>query len=289
MLENTATMLDKARRKGYCIGAFNVVDYLSMEVVIETAANQRAPVIVQTSPTVVKQYGAVSLVTMAKLLVDRNPTQVGLHLDHGTDLAMIQECIAAGFSSVMIDASHKPFDENISQTKEIVQLAHAHNVAVEAEIGIVAGVEDDIIVDMHDEIYTSPEEAITFQSRTECDFLAVAIGTAHGFYDAKPRLDINTLRILRARADFPLVVHGGSGLGFMTLHELVQAGASKLNISSQLKKTYLDALQEYLGQFVHEYNPLRMFAHARNELAAMVTSYVQVLGSCDQVNQEGNR
>lgn len=278
-LENGGEMLRLARQQGYCIGAFNAVDYLTMHAVIQTAAEEHAPVIIQTSPAVVQRYGPSALVGMAKALVDRYPVPVGLHLDHGKDIRMIEACIAAGFTSVMIDASDEPFADNVACTRHIVQLAHAQNVAVEAEIGILAGVEDDLVISQDQAIYTTPEEAIAFQQQSGCDFLAVAIGTAHGFYKVKPRLDIDTLRTLHESTSFPLVVHGGSGLSFTTLRELVQAGASKLNISTQLKKTYLDSLQVYLEQHPEEYNPLKLLEYARAELSAVVTGYLQVFDS----------
>lgn len=281
-LVNSGELLSTARSKGYCVGAFNVVDYLSLQAVIQTAAELKAPVIVQTSPSVVRQYGAAALAGMANGLVDRYPAQVGLHLDHGTDLLMIQECLQSGYTSVMIDASHEAFDINVARTRQVVQAAHARGVAVEAEIGILAGTEDDLVIQQDQAIYTTPEEAIAFQNQSGCDFLAVAIGTAHGFYKVAPRLDIATLRMLRDHTSFPLVVHGGTGLSTETLRELVLAGASKLNISTQLKKTYQDALQGYLNQHPDEYNPLKLFSYTLQELAVMVTGYLQVFGAVNQ-------
>lgn len=139
-LANSGEMLRTARQQGYCIGAFNAVDYLTMDAVIQTAAEENAPVIIQTSPVVVQRYGPSALVGMARVLVERYPVPVGLHLDHGKDSRMIEACIEAGFTSVMIDASNKPFEENVKCTRHVVQMAHARNVAVEAEIGILAGI-----------------------------------------------------------------------------------------------------------------------------------------------------
>jgi ketose-bisphosphate aldolase len=278
-LENTGKMLCQARELGYCIGAFNIVDFLTMEVVVKTARDQRAPVIIQTSAATVKRFGAPALVGMARLLVENSSPPVGLHLDHGTEFAVIEECIQAGYTSVMIDASHYPFAENVARTLEVVQAARAKGVAVEAEIGILPGVEDDLSVELSQATYTTPEDACAFQAATGVDFLAVAIGTAHGFYKATPKLNIETLVQLRKTTDFPLVVHGGTGLSFSTIRELVKAGCSKMNVSTQLKKTYIDALFEYLGQHPDEYDPIKLMNYATKQLSAVVTAYLQVFKS----------
>ncbi|MCU0488302.1 MAG: class II fructose-bisphosphate aldolase [Anaerolineales bacterium] len=278
-LENTGSLLREARNKRYCIGAFNVVDFLTMEAVVKTALEEHAPVILQTSAGTVNRFGAPALVQMARLLVGNSNLPVGLHLDHGVEFSMIEECIQAGYTSVMIDASHYPFDENVARTLQVVHAARANGVAVEAEIGILPGVEDDLSVELSQASYTTPEEARAFQAATGVDFLAVAIGTAHGFYKSTPKLNIETLAQLRRTTDFPLVVHGGTGLSFSTIRELVKAGCSKMNVSTQLKKTYIDALYEYLGQHPEEYNPIKLMNYATKQLAAVVAAYLQVFNS----------
>lgn len=286
-LENTGLMLKQARKAGYCIGAFNIVDYLTIEAVVKAAVQEQAPVIIQTSPGTVQHYGAQTLVGMVRLLAVECPIPVGLHLDHGTDPTMILECIQAGYTSVMIDASQFPFDENVARTHAVVEIAHRHQVAVEGEIGILEGIEDDLVVDHDKAIYTTPEEAIAFQAASGVDFLAVAIGTAHGFYKTAPRLDIQTLRVLRDTTDFPLVVHGGTGLSFEVIRELVSAGASKMNISTILKKTYIDSNYDYLSQYPGEYNPLKMIHQTSKHLVEVIKSYLRVFNSSNRANQNG--
>jgi len=203
-------MLRSARQERYCIGAFNIVDFLTLEAVVKTACQERSPVIIQTSSGTVQRYGPAALVEMTRLLVKDLPAPVGLHLDHGTVPSLIEACIQAGYTSVMIDASHYPYEENVARTLAVVRKAHAQGVAVEAEIGILAGVEEEISVEQSQAIYTTPEEARAFQADTGVDFLAVAIGTAHGFYKVTPKLNIETLALLHQTTDFPLVVHGGT-------------------------------------------------------------------------------
>ena len=181
-LVNPVNMLQAARAGGYCVGAFNLVDFLTLKAIIEAAEEQRSPVILQTSSATVKQLGMRTIVAMAHLVADDSPVPVALHLDHGTDPMVIREAIRVGYTAVMFDGSKYPLEENVARTRDVVEEAHAPGVAVEGEIGIVAGVEDDIVVRQDAAIYTTPDEALEFQRQTGVDFLAAAIGTAHGFY-----------------------------------------------------------------------------------------------------------
>ncbi len=278
-LADPMPILNRARQNGYCVGAFNIVDFMTIEAVVAAAEMENAPVIIQTSSGTVKSFGIGRLVAMTRIVAEASPVPVILHLDHGTKLDMIFEAIGSGYNSVMIDGSEHPFDENIAVTKKVVDEAHAHGVAVEGEIGIVAGVEDEIVVKQDSAIYTTPEEAIEFKKRSGVEFLAAAIGTAHGFYKTAPRLDIDTLREIRKKTDYPLVVHGGTGLLAETVRELVKAGACKFNVSTQIKQTYIDSMYDYINRNRTEYNILKALAHAKEELAKMIAGYIRLLGS----------
>lgn len=277
-LVNPMPMLESARREGYCIGAFNIVDFTSIEAVVEAAELKNAPVIIQTSSGTIKKFGIDKIVAMTQIAAADSKVPVALHLDHGTDMSVIREAIAKGYTSVMIDASEHDFEKNIEITRQVVKEAHERGLAVEGEIGVVAGVEDDIVVNADNAIYTTPEEAIEFQKRSGVDFLAAAIGTAHGFYKVAPKLDINTLRAIHEKADYPLVIHGGSGLSFDIVRELVAAGGAKFNISTQIKQTYIDSMYNYINEHRSEYNILRVLAQAKKELVAMIAEYIEVLG-----------
>ncbi|MBM3889411.1 MAG: class II fructose-bisphosphate aldolase [Verrucomicrobia bacterium] len=283
-LVNPIAMLKAARAGGYCVGAINIVDMLSMEAVVAAAEAKKAPVILQTSSGVIKRFGVRRLVGMARLVAGESPVPVALHLDHGTDPKVISEAIKAGYPSVMIDASEHPFAENVAITKRVVDEARATGVAVEGEVGRVVGVEDDIVVNQDEAIYTTPEEALAFQEQTGVDFLAAAIGTAHGFYKVEPKLNIETLRVIHAQASFPLVVHGATGLSFDVIRELVRAGASKMNLSTQVKKTYIDGLYGYISAKRTEYDILKVLAQARSELVAMIGEYIELLGGAGKAN-----
>lgn len=278
-LVNPMPILNSARRDGYCIGAFNIVDYLTIEAVIAAAEAEHAPVIIQTSSGTMKRFGVRQLVEMTRIAAAESTVPIVLHLDHGTKLDLIFEAIDCGYNSVMIDGSARSFEDNIAVTKQVVERARAHGVAVEGEIGVVAGVEDDIVIRQDSAIYTTPEEAIEFKNRSGVDFLAAAIGTAHGFYKTAPRLDIDTLRQIRSQTDYPLVVHGGTGLSGETVRELVEAGACKFNVSTQIKQTYIDSMYNYIHENRIEYNILKVLARAREELVEVVANYIRLLGS----------
>lgn len=278
-LVNTVEMLRCARDCKYCVGAFNVVDYLSIEAVVRAAENQKSPAIIQASSGTIKRFGVKTLVAMTRTAAAGSSVPLALHLDHGTDVKVLSDAIAAGFNSVMIDASAHPFEENIAITAAVVKEAHAREVSVEGEIGVVAGVEDDIVAAHDASIYTTPEQAIEFQQRTGIDFLAAAIGTAHGVYKTEPKLNIDTLRQIRHRTDYLLVVHGGTGLSDEIVRELVMAGANKFNVSTMVKQVYTDALYEYIDNHRQEYNIMKTLDNAYRSITAMLEDYMVLLGS----------
>lgn len=278
-LENSVNLLLAAKRGGYCVGAFNAVDYLTIEAIIRAAETHHSPVIIQTSQPIVRHFSPARFVRMVRTLADTSPAPVGLHLDHGTDETLIRECIRAGYTSVMIDASAYPFDENAARTRQVVAWAHAAGLSVEGEIGVLGGMEDDVIVDEDEALYTTPAEAIAFQAASGVDFLAVAIGTAHGFYKKAPRLDIPTLRSVASQVDFPLVVHGGTGLPFEVIRELVAAGAAKLNVSTQLKKTYSETAAAVLAAQGSDYHPFKLMTTTLQALVEVIGEYMDVFGS----------
>lgn len=277
-LVNPMGMLEQARTEGFCIGAFNVVDYLSIEAVVEAAEAKQAPVIIQTSSGTIKRFGIENIVEMTRMAAKNSSVPISLHLDHGTDVELIKEAIHKGYSSVMIDASKFPFEENIAISRQVVEEAASVGVAVEGEIGIVGGVEDDIVVEADDAIYTTPEEAIEFQKRSGVDFLAAAIGTAHGFYKVAPKLNIDTLREIRKNTSFPLVIHGGTGLSEDIVKELVLAGGAKFNISTQIKQTYIDSMFNYTQANRDKYDILKVLVNAKKDLSTMIANYISLLG-----------
>ena len=231
MLVNLNDVLKKAQREHYAVGLFNATDSDMLDALISAAEELRSPIIIGTAE-VLLPYGELSLIAPGLVSAAQNASvPVVVHYDHGLTFGRCMEALKRGFTSVMFDGSAKSYDENIAETKEIVRIAHAIGASVEGEIGHVGdnGDEDDGA-----DMYTKPAEAVEYLSATGVDALAVAIGTAHGAYKHKPKLDIGRLRQIRAALDVPLVLHGGSGLSDDDFRNCIEAGVCKVNLFTDL-------------------------------------------------------
>lgn len=255
--ENMKTMLSKARHQGYAVGAFNILDLNSTRAVIDAASELQAPVIVQTSAKTVVFWGASVLAGWVKTLAGQSAFPVALHLDHCKDLELIRQCIEAGWTSVMIDASSRPFAENLSMTRQVVEMARPENVSVEAELGEIAGVEDDKSVADADARLADPAKAESFCRDVQIDCLAPAIGTAHGIYKGEPHIAFDRLAEISRRVALPLALHGGTGLSPEVFRECIRLGCAKVNISTQLKHTFIDSFVAYHADHPAQYEPLK--------------------------------
>ena len=262
----------------YGVGAFNIVDWVTMDAVFAAAANTKSPVIVQVSVKTVKVMGAKLIRVMFQEMAGRVPVPATLHLDHCPDRKVIEECVAAGWNSVLFDASKLTYEDNMAQTKEVVQFAHQYGVAVEGELEAVKGVEDGV----GDE-YGSPivalDKAVAFIRETGIDSFAPAIGTAHGLYKGTPKINFERVSEIIAAEPVPLVCHGGTGLSDETFHELIRRGTPKVNISTQLKITLADAYREYLTEHPTEYDPLKLLGAVKKKLVAQVEVFMRIFGS----------
>jgi fructose-bisphosphate aldolase class II len=271
-------ILRDAFDKRYGVGAFNIVDWVTMDAVLAAAVETKSPVIVQVSVKTVKVMGARLLQVMFAEMAGRAPVPATLHLDHCPDRKVIEECVAAGWNSVLFDASKLTYEENLAQTKEVVALAHQHGVAVEGELEAVKGVEDG--VGSEDEGAVVPlNKAVEFIRATGIDSFAPAIGTAHGVYKGVPKINFNRVSEIVAAEPIPLVVHGGTGLSEETFHELIRRGAPKVNVSTQLKIVLADSYRTYLEEKPKEYDPLKLLGHAKKNLAAQVADFMRIFGS----------
>ncbi len=248
-------MLAAARRAGYGVGAFNIVDYNSARAVVRAAEEIRAPVIVQTSVKTVKFWGAPAIGGWLRELAEKTRVPVALHLDHCTRLDVIVQCLAAGWTSVMIDASDKPFEENLTLTKKVLEITEPLGVGVEAELGAIGGVEDDRKVSDADAHLVDPERAAAFCELPLAVF-APAIGTAHGYYKSAPKIAFDRLETLFRGTSMPFALHGGTGLSDEVFQRCIQLGCAKINISTQLKHSFIDSFVEY-HQAKKEYEPLK--------------------------------
>ena len=223
-LLSTRQMLFEAQKGQYAVPAFNIHNMETLQVVAETAAELHSPLILAATPSTVAYAGADYLVAMAAVAAARTDIPIALHLDHHEKFSDIQQSIDAGFSSCMIDASKEPFAVNIERTREVLDYAHRYDVTVEAELGKLVGIEDDLVVDEKESLYTNPKDAVRFIEATGIDSLAVAIGTAHGLYKGRPKLDFERLQEIRQAVDIPLVLHGASDVPDELVQQAIRLG-----------------------------------------------------------------
>jgi len=278
-LENMTGMLAAARAGGYAVGAFNILDYNSTTAVIDAAEQLKAPVIIQTSAKTVIFWGSSAIVSWVKELVRSSTVPIALHLDHCKDLQLIAECIEAGWSSVMIDASAKPFEENLALSKQVVEMARPKSVTVEAELGAIVGVEDDIHVKEQDAHLADPEQAIRFCTQVEPDCFAPAIGTAHGVYKGEPKIAYDRLEEIAGKTPIPIALHGGTGLADDVFKKCISLGCAKVNISTQLKYAFIDGFVEYHNAHDTQYNPLKVIEAQYDALIAGIIENINLFGS----------
>jgi len=279
-------MLIEATKGKYAVGAFNVTSLVQLEAVVDAAVETRSPVIIQTSVKPSQFYKPGVLVAIYRTLAETAPVPVCLHLDHCTDVAYCKTCADAGYTNIMIDASKQPFEENIRQTKEIVDHCHRHgNISVEGELGTVSGVEDQIKVTEDEAQLANPEQSVEFVERTGLDLFAPAIGTAHGVYKTKePKVHFERLekvyQLLNGKTvRVPLVVHGGTGLPPEYVERLIAMGGSKFNVSTELKYTLIDTTKDYLQVHGDEYDPGKIDGAVREATRKAVLHWMEMLKS----------
>ncbi len=304
---NTKEILEKANKEYYAVPAFNINNLEFLQAILEGAVEENAPVIIETSEGAIKYagggniyLGAEILVSMVKKYAESLPIPVSLHLDHGKHLEFIMAAIKAGYTSVMIDASDKPFEENLAITKKVVEIAHAAGVSVEAELGTLAGIEDN--VQSAESILVNPNEAEQFVKETGVDFLAPAIGTSHGAFKFKgePKLDIERLKEVKKRTGIPLVLHGASsvpqdmvelankygaklegvkGVPADLLVETVKGGINKVNTDTDLRISFLAGLRKYLTEKPEQFDPRKYLGEGKKYVKEVVKARLRLLGA----------
>ena len=306
-LVTTTEMFKKAYEGGYAIGAFNVNNMEIVQAITEAAGELKSPVILQVSAGARKYANATYLRKQVEAAVIENPDiPIALHLDHGADFEICKSCIDGGFTSVMIDASKYPFQENIEITKKVVEYAHAHGVVVEAELGKLAGIEDDVNVSAEDSSYTQPEEVEEFVSKTGVDSLAIAIGTSHGAFKfkpgTKPQLRFDILHEIEKKIPgFPIVLHGASsvpqeyvkiinehggalkdaiGVPEEQLREAARSAVCKINIDSDLRLGLTAGIRQVMFEHPDYFDPRQYLTVARQNVKDVVAHKIKdVLGS----------
>ncbi len=301
MLLTNREILASAEAGKYAVGAFNIHNLESLQAVIMAAQEENSPVIVAVTPSAIKYAGLAYLAEVAKTAAQFSSLSMSLHLDHGKDVDTIAKCVGAGFTSVMIDGSHLSFEENIALTKEVVDLAHPRKVAVEAELGRLAGFEE-VAVEKREAVLTDPQAASEFVRRTSVDALAVAIGTSHGAYKFKgePKLDYERLAEIRQKVNVPLVLHGASGVPAWIIEKAVKFGAqlagakgipdesiklainlgvAKINIDTDLRLAFTGAVREVLATTPSQFDPRKILGPAREAMKEVVKGKMRLFES----------
>ena len=306
-LVTTKEMFKKAYEGGYAIGAFNVNNMEIVQGITEAAKDLRAPLILQVSKGARAYANHTYLMKLVEAAVIETGLPICLHLDHGDSFELCKSCIDGGFTSVMIDASSKPFEENVAITRQVVEYAHDHGVVVEAELGTLAGIEDEVKVEEGHASYTRPEEVQEFVERTGCDSLAIAIGTSHGAYKfkpgTKPQLRFDVLEAVEKNLPgFPIVLHGASSVPQAFVEEINKYGGNmpgaigvpedqlrqaaksavcKINIDSDLRLAMTASIRKYFAEHPADFDPRQYLKPAREAIKNMVMhKIVDVLG-CD--------
>lgn len=277
-LVNSKELLLDAQKNQYAIGAFNVENMEMMQAVIAAAEAENAPVILQTTPSTLKYADTSLYFAMANAVAEKASVPVVIHLDHGNSFELCQKAAKDGYTSLMIDGSKLPLDENIQLAKRVVEMAKTYRVcpSVEAELGKLGGKEDDVEVKSGEDTCTDPLEAVRFVEESGIDSLAVAIGTAHGFYKGTPKLEFERLAEIRNNVSVPLVLHGSSGIPDEDIRKAISLGICKVNFATELRAAYTDAVKTCIAQEPSVYDPKKYGALAREAVTALVRHRIRI-------------
>jgi fructose-bisphosphate aldolase class II len=301
MLVTNKELLLPARQKGYAVGAFNINNLEALLAVAEAAVEEKSPAIVAVTPSAIKYAGLSYLSKIVRTAAESALVPMSLHLDHGENFEIVSKCVEAGFTSVMIDGSFLKFEENVTLTKKVVNLAHPKGVSVEAELGRLAGVEEST-VEEKEAVLTDPNAAKEFVQRTGVDALAVAIGTSHGAYKfkAEPKLDFERLGLIRERVSVPLVLHGASsvpqwiiekaskygaeltgakGIPEEHIKKAISLGIAKINIDTDLRLAFTATVREVLANNPKEFDPRKILGPAKDAMKEVIKGKMHLFGS----------
>ncbi len=282
MIVSTREMLLKAQREKYAVPTFNFHNLETIQVIVEAAAEMKSPLILAGTPGTFEYGGRDYLQAIIETASRKYSIPIAIHLDHHETFESIKKSIDLGTKSVMIDASHHPFEENIELVSKVVEYAHRYDVTVEAELGRLGGQEDDLVVDEKDSFFTNPDAAVEYAERTRIDSLAVAIGTAHGLYKSEPKLDFERLEEIRKKVSIPLVLHGASGVSVQDVRKCISLGITKVNIATELKLPFSDELRKYLMENTEANDPRKYMAKAKEEMKKVVIEKIKMCMSNDR-------
>ncbi len=302
VLVTNRDLLVAARSGKYAVGAFNINNMEFLQAIVGASEEMRSPVIVAVSEGAIKYAGFKNIVGMVRLAASESSVPISLHLDHGKDMEIISKCIEGGFTSVMIDGSALPFEENIAVTKKVVEMASPMGVSVEGELGKLAGIEEAVSVAERDATLTDPEQAAEFVRRTGVDALAIAVGTSHGAYKFKgePRLALDRISEIASLIECPLVLHGASGVKQENVEianrfgasikgskgvpdeaivEAISRGISKVNIDTDMRIAFLAHVRKALSEKPDEIDPRKILGPGRDAIKDVVKEKMRLFGS----------
>jgi ketose-bisphosphate aldolase len=281
-LVNMKPLLRDAMDNGYAVAAFNLVDYGTTKAMVEAAEGLNAPVICQTSAKTIQYWSHKEIVSWVRTAAEDSPVPVVLHLDHCKDLEMIEACAKAGWTSIMIDASELPFDENLELSKRVRGIAEKYGVGMEAELGQIMGVEDDMHVAEEDSVLTDPEDAKRFCDALDLSAFACAVGTAHGYYKGEPKVDFDRIKRINELTGTPMALHGGTGLSDETFAKAIARGSAKINISTNLKHVFVQSFVDYHTAKPNDFEPLRLIDAQYQACKAMFAGFIDKFGGKDR-------
>lgn len=302
MLVTNKELMDAAKKGGYAVGAFNINNMEFLQGIVNTADAEKSPAIIAVSEGAIKYAGFGYIVDMVRRAAEEVGVGISLHLDHGKTMSVIEDCIKGGFTSVMIDGSHLPFEENMEVTAKVVQMAETSGISVEGELGKLAGIEDNVSVDEREAILTDPEEAREFVDRTGVDSLAIAVGTSHGAYKFKgeSKLAFDRISEIASLVDIPLVLHGASGVNQehvkmanefgaelkgtkgvsdKDIEEAVRRGICKVNIDTDMRIAFMTFVRKNLSENRENIDPRQYLGAGREGVAEVVRNKIELFGS----------
>ncbi|MDB5661800.1 MAG: gatY [Sphingomonas bacterium] len=275
-------VLREAMEQGYAVAAFNLLDFGTTKAMIRAAEELNAPVIIQASTKTIKYFSHKEVYSWVATLAEDSPVPVVLHLDHCKDLEVIRKCLDTGWTSVMVDASELPFEENLALSRQVVEMAAKKGVHVEAEIGQIMGVEDDMVVAEDESHLTDPAEAERFCKELDLAAFAAAIGSAHGYYKGVPKIAFDLIKEINGRTKTPMALHGGTGLDEATIAQCIANGCAKINISTNLKHVFIESFLDYNKAKPNDFEPLRYIDAQYQACKALFKSKIAEFGGTNR-------
>ncbi len=273
-----AFLLQRAKEKGYAVGAFNANNMEIIQAIIETAEEEKAPVILQASQGAIQYAGVDYIAAMVKVAAEKATVPVSLHLDHGTDFEQNVKCIRAGFSSVMFDGSKLPLPENIAIARKVCDVAHIVGVSVEGELGQIPKSGENVTREQLEKLMANPQETEEFVKKTGIDSLAIAVGNVHGMKTREAQIDIPRIEKIQKLTNIPLVLHGASGIPDESVKQAIKAGICKINIDTEIRKAFVRGIGIILKENPNEIDPRKILGKAKTEMKEAVREKIRLFG-----------